>query len=180
MWLSKFMSLEHISICTHEATEFAGSAEEFWANAQRYVVKEHEYYGNSDSANILVLQSLLSVQPLTRVVWIERPIEQVYLSMERAGMPFTEDSAKVLIQMRDRNAEYFDLIMDYSELETLAGCLKLWDVCLPGIPFEVGRWGMFQPKKICYSKENPSPEKSFHKFLDWAVQEVGRIPIEEM
>src|SRR6516165_8958202 len=59
MWLSRFLTLDGISYCTHEATEFAGSQEQFWSNAEKYA-QQCDYYGNSDSANIFVLPALLA------------------------------------------------------------------------------------------------------------------------
>jgi hypothetical protein len=162
----------------HEATEFASNAQEFWSNADCYSCGR-EFYGNSDSANILVLPSLLAERPLTRVVWIERPITEVRQSLIRAKIPFCGAWDRVLTDKRDRYAEYFDLIMDYRDLETMDGCRKLWEFCLPGAQFDYGRWGQYHPKKICYSADNPYPEKSYEKLLVWLKAELGGVLIKE-
>jgi hypothetical protein len=162
----------------HEATEFASSPQEFWSNADGFILGR-EVFGNSDSANNLVLPSILAERPLTRVVWVERPIAEVRESLLRAKIPFCEGWDKVLLEMRDRHAEYFDLIMDYSELDTMDGCRKIWEFCLPGVQFDYGRWGRYSVQKICYSADNPYPEKSYEKLLIWLEAEQHRIPIKE-
>jgi hypothetical protein len=162
----------------HEATEFASNAQEFWSNADCYSCGR-EFYGNSDSANILVLPSLLAERPLTRIVWIERPIAEVRKSLIRAKIPFRDGWDRVLTEKRDSYAEYFDLIMDYRDLETMDGCRKLWECCLPGAQFDYGRWGQYHARKICYDADNPYPEKSYEKLLAWIWTEVQGIPIEE-
>jgi hypothetical protein len=162
----------------HEATEFASNAQEFWSNAD-YFSREREFFGNSDSANILVLPSILAERPLTRVVWIERPIAEVRKSLIRAKIPFREGWDRVLTEKRDSYAEYFDLIMDYRDLGTMDGCRKIWECCLPGVQFDYGRWGQYNARRICYSADNPYPEKCYEKLLNWIWTEVQRIPIKE-
>lgn len=175
MWLAQFLSVPGISICTHEATEFAGSAAEFWKNAEvtcRGVGVGT--YGNSDSANIFVLPALLAERPLTRVVWIARPIVEVAKSMKAANMPFTEQSARTLMVMRDAHKDHFDLIIEYQDLKRLDACRCLWEFCLPDVPFDVGRWGLFHSKKIGYSAANPPPPKPYAKFLAFVQRENGQ------
>jgi hypothetical protein len=179
LWLSHFLTVPSICICTHEATEHADSAEEFWRNADHFSYG-HEFYGNSDSANNLVLPSLLAERPLAKVVWIERPIAEVRESLLRAKIPFAEGWDKVLPEIRDRHVEYFDLIMDWRDLSTMHGCRKIWEFCLPGVPFDYGRWGTYNARKICYSAENPYPEKSYEKLLVWLRNESYRVyPVKE-
>jgi hypothetical protein len=170
LWLSHFLSVLPTSICQHEATEFAGNALEFWANGEKLGC---EYYGNSDSANVFVLPSLLAERPLTRTLWIERQIVEVAQSMKAAGMPFTEASARTLMRLRDQNAEYFDFCIPYRELEAMDTCQMLWEHCLPGVPFNVERWHIYHSKKICYSLRNPWPVKNYQKFLPWVQAELA-------
>jgi hypothetical protein len=176
--LSHFLSVPGVSVCMHEATEFASNSQEFWSNAEQFVLGR-EFFGNSDSANILVLPSILAERPLTRVVWIERPIAEIRKSLTRAKIPFREGWDRVLTEKRDSYADYFDLSMDYRELDTMAGCRKIWEICLPGVQFDYGRWGQYSAKKICYSADNPYPEKSYEKLLNWIWTETQRIPIKE-
>jgi hypothetical protein len=116
---------------------------------------------------------------LTRVVWIERPIAEVRESLIRAKIPFCGAWDRVLTEKRDSYAEYFDLIMDWRELSTMDGCRKIWEFCLPGVQFDYGRWGQYNAKKICYSVDNPYPEKSYEKLLVWLQAELHRTPVKE-
>jgi len=174
MWLSRFLTLDGISYCTHEATEFAGSQEEFWSNAEKYA-QQCDYYGNSDSANIFVLPALLAEKPMTKVIWVDRPMDQVIKSMQAARMPFHEKSVSTLQQMFERHYELFDLVVSYKLLELECGCRLVWDHCLPGVPFDEIRWRFMKDQRICYTEKCPSPIKSYEKFLPWAQAEVGRV-----
>jgi hypothetical protein len=171
MWLSKFLSVEGRSVCTHEATEFSGSAEEFWFNADIYG-SGADIYGNSDSANIYVLPSLLSERPLTRVVWIERALEEVARSMKAINMPFNQSGLDNLKMMHERNAGYFDLVVNFDVLKHPQICRMIWSFCLPGVPWDLERWKSFDQLKICYDKEHPMPEKNFDKFLAWVQRDI--------
>jgi hypothetical protein len=175
MWLAQFLSVPGVSVTTHEATEFAGSASEFWENAEAACRGAGaDIYGNSDSANIFVLPALLAERPLTRVIWIARPIVEVAKSMKAAKMPFTEQSARTLIAMRDAHRDHFDAIITFESLERMDICRWIWEYCLPGVPFDAGRWGLFHSKKIGYSAANPSPLKPYAKFLAFVQREIGQ------
>jgi hypothetical protein len=175
MWLAHFLSVSGISVCTHEATEFAGSASEFWQNAEGTAESFGvSIYGNSDSANIFVLPALLAERPLTKVIWIARPIVEVAKSMKAAKMPFAERSARTLIAMRDAHRDHFDAVIPFDYLERMDICRWIWEYCLPGVPFDVGRWGLFHSKKIGYSAANPPPPKLYSKFLAFVQRENGQ------
>ena len=172
MWLSAFLTVPGYSIVTHEACEFSGSAYEFWANAELYACSS-AVYGNSDSANVYVLPSLLAERPMTRVLWVPRPIVEVAISMKNARMPHDEKSLRHLVDLREKHKEYFDLIVDFHDLERADMCKVVWEFCLPGVPFDYGRWGKYNLKRIGYSAENPFPQKTFAKFLDWVKREMN-------
>lgn len=175
LWLSHFLSIPGICTCTHEATEHAASAQEFWTNADRY---RTGIYGNSDSANIFVLPSILAERPLTRTVWIARPIVEVCASMKAAGLEFTEHAARTLMQLRDEYQAHLDMVIDYEELNSMAECKALWEFVLPGsVPFDAGRWRIFANKKIAYTASNPPPPQTTEKFLLWIKDERALWPI---
>lgn len=177
MWLSQFLSVPAISFCTHEATEFAADAEEFWANGERYC-QGLDIYGNSDSANVYGLRSMLALRPMTKVVWINRPMNEVRESMANIGMPMNETTILHLTRLRDLCWDYIDLCVDFDCLAYVHECRAIWEFCLPEVPFDYGRWCFYNDRKICYSKENPMPNKSFSKFLAWAKREVDELRLE--
>lgn len=177
MWLSEFLTIPGVSICTHEAVEFAGDAEEFWDNAE--VVSEGlEFYGNSDSANLYGLRSMLALRPMTKVVWIGRPMNEVRESMANIGMPMNDSTVWHIERLRDLCWEYMDMVIDFDSLVNAYECKRIWEFCLPGVPFDYGRWGIYTNRKIGYSKENPIPQKTFTKFLYWAKREVDELRVE--
>jgi hypothetical protein len=179
MWLSKFLTIPGISVCTHEATEFAADPEEFWANGEQFCEK-CSIYGNSDSANIFCLASMLAARPLTRVVWIERHIVDVAESCRVAKISFTEESGRTLLAMRDLHRDYFDLVIKYEDLQSAEVCRTLWEFCLPKIAFDYGRWALFESKKLCYTAQNPPPVKSFEKYLKWVHRDLDALKAERI
>lgn len=178
-WLSQFLSMAGVSACSHEATEFAGSVAEFWSNGEKYAAG-CDFYGNSDSANIYVLRALLADRPLTRVVWVDRPIEEVKISMANMGMPVTDHALGNLVEMRMLNQDCFDLVIQYRHLQFAQVCRELWEFCLPGVEFDYGRWGIFHNRRLGYSKDNPMPVKDFRKFMPWVRRELDAFREEEM
>jgi hypothetical protein len=168
-----------MSVCTHEATEFSANVEEFWSNGESYA-KGVDIYGNSDSANIYVLPSMLAERPLTRVVWIDRDLNQVARSMKNAGIPCEERGIRSIKFMHDANQRYFDLVVRYDALVHPQVCNIIWQFCLPGVPWDMARWMEFTGKRICYSKENPMPHKSFNKFLGWVQRDIDDARKEQM
>jgi hypothetical protein len=174
LWLSHFLSVPGVSKCTHEATEHAASAQEFWANAE---CAGADIYGNSDSANIYVLPSMLAEKPLTRTVWIARPIVEVCASMKAAGLEFTEQAARTLMRMRDEYRVHLDLTIDFHALNSMETCRALWEFVLPGVAFDAGRWGLYADRKIAYGPGNMPPVQATDKFLSWFHDERVLWPI---
>jgi hypothetical protein len=175
LWFSKFLTVPGVSVCTHEATEFASSPAEFWDNAEHFCSDSGvEIYGNSDSANLFVLPSILAARPLTKVIWIQRPIDDVWRSMKEAGIPCDISSSRLLETLRHQHRECFDLVVDYHSLSSRHVCEQIWNLVLPSIPFDLARWIEYADKRICYSKQNPVPQKDFRKFLDWVQAELSQ------
>lgn len=169
LWLSKFLTVEGYSACTHEATEKAGSPQEFWSNACAHNV---QVYGNSDSANLFVLPSLLAMRPMTKVLWIDRPVDEVGHSLKESGIPSSSNAMSVMIDLRYYYGDLFDVVFDYHTLIHPEVCEQIWEWCLPGVEFDYKRWRTFDETKICYSKSNPYPQKDFKKFLEWANKDL--------
>jgi hypothetical protein len=180
LWLSHFLSIQGLSICTHESLEFAGSAVEFWDNADTYrlgYANSDAHYGDSDSAIIFVLPALLAERPMTKVVWIDRPIVEVCRSLKEVDQPIGQQAAELMLTLRDRYCDHFDLILDYHHLGREAIVKVLWDYVLPGIPFDRARFKRYNAQKISYGKDNPMLKKDTTKLMSWVNQELGQ-PVE--
>jgi hypothetical protein len=173
--MSRFLTVPG-SVCTHEACEFAASAEEFWANAANFCSDlKADVYGNSDSANLFVLPALLADRPLTRVLWIDRPPGEVLSSMAANHIPHDLPSMQMMIRLREIYAECFDAVVPYHQLSNMTLCRYVWETVLPPeIPFSVARWQEFTNRRIAYGKDNPFPQKDYTKFFGWVQRELAQ------
>jgi hypothetical protein len=174
--LSEFLTVPGQSVCTHEACEFAASAEEFWHNADNFCNDSKvEVYGNSDSAALYVIPALLAERPLTRVIWIDRNPREVMTSMRAAKIPHDMGAIKIILRLRDIYSECFDLVVPYHNLDSISACLDVWlTVMPPEINFDPERWKEFSSRRIAYGKDNPFPKKDYSKFFGWVQKELAQ------
>jgi hypothetical protein len=148
----------------------AASAQEFWDNAEQ---NNEPVYGNSDSANIFVLSALLAARPLTKVVWIDRPIKDCVISMSKAGFPHSNESVELLVNLRLKCESLFDLKIDFSDLGCLQVITQLWRFLLgQEVPFDYGRWGVLEATRMAYNfNEYLERPRDLEKFLAFISQE---------
>jgi hypothetical protein len=176
MWLSRFLSIAGKCAVSHEACEHAGNAEEFWDNAD--VMRPFGgHYGNSDSATIFVLPALLAARPLTKVIWIHRNMVDVCKSLKAIGLNLDQESAELILRLRDRYRECFDMIIDFEDLSSQRTVETMWYYLLPDIPFDLERFKFYCKQKICYTKEKPMPSKTTVRFVGWVQRELDQ-PVE--
>jgi hypothetical protein len=173
LWLSHYLGIPGKSVVTHEACEFAGSAKEFWSNADA-LRPPLCHYGNSDSANIFVLPALLAERPMTKVIWINRNIVDVVKSMKKVGVPMEEKAANLMICLRNRYCAYFDLTVNFDDLGLEHIIRMIWEFLMPDIPFDPLRYRRYNAQNICYSKDNPMLKKDTKKFIAWVNEELSQ------
>jgi hypothetical protein len=176
LWLSRFFSVPGVCVCEHEATEFAASSSEFWERAER-VSGHAAVYGNSDSANIFVLPALLAARPLTRVVWVDRPMVEVVRSLRRAGFDFDGHQAANLIGARHNCEAYIDRLVSFKQLEQMDYGRALWEFLLGDYPFDQERWEAFKDQKIAYTARDCA-KKETEKFRRFLASETGYLKCE--
>jgi hypothetical protein len=176
LWFSHFLSVPDVSVCTHEACEFAASAAEFWHNATCFSSDAGvPVYGDSDSATLFVLPALLAERPLTRVVWIDRRPDEVIASMAAAKIPHDLRSVQMMCRLRDAYKECFDCVVPYHHLVHMAVCRDVWQLVMPPeIPFDLARWKEFNYRRIAYGKDHPFPAKDYAKFYNWVALELAQ------
>lgn len=173
LWFSRFLTVPEQSVVTHEALEFAASAQEFWVNARNFSADAGvEVYGNSDSANLFVLPALLAERPLTRVIWIERPMEEVMASMRVHNIPHDLKSVSMMKRLRDLYWECFDYCANFRDLGQMSVAREIWQACMPSVPFDMGRWVDYSNRRIAYGADNPFPQKDYAKFFKWVQAEL--------
>lgn len=124
------------SFCFHEAlieTKPDGMKELFESLGKETV-------GNSDCGNILFLDEILDVFPDTKLVMIERPLEEVLLSLNQMGTAFSNTDSVVMCHglMNQIKETYNPLVFDFHQMDESA-CRVLWDYCT-GEPFDYQRW----------------------------------------
>src|SRR5689334_6685741 len=127
LWFSHFFSFHPQIWCVHDASEFASSSEHYWGLLEARYALGAESVGAADTAAILVLPALLAARPMTKVVWIERPLDQVATSMHQAGFTFTHEGAQFLRHHKERYRPLFDLEIAFHDLNHLSTILDLWD-----------------------------------------------------
>lgn len=178
LWLANFFTIPEVSLCQHEALEFAASSQEFWKNAEVNALSSNVHaYGNSDSSNIMVLPALLARQPLTKVIWIERPLLEVRASMLNAGFVFPSNVEKTLLAYRNAYEELFDAAIPYPKLAEMTTMRGLWQLVLPDVPFDYGRWGQLAGKVMRYDSSNydlfnPDRVKKLIRFIQTEGEEI--------
>ncbi len=99
--------------------------------------------GNCDCLNALVADDLLAAFPESRIVVVERKLEEVEQSLSALG----SWSPDMVMWMRDGlehvKAKYAPLIVPYEALGTSEVCKRVWDHCIgDGTPFDYERWKM--------------------------------------
>jgi hypothetical protein len=174
LWLSHFFRIPGISVCEHEALEFAASSDEFWKNASYLAIKcGVKTYGNSDASNLSLLPALLARRPLTKVVWIDRPIGEVHQSMLNAGFFFNDNIGRVFERYHAMYEDFFDLVIPYRKLSEMTTMRLLWQLVLPDVEFDYGRWGQLADKVLRYDSTNydmTNPER-IKKLLEFTRAE---------
>jgi hypothetical protein len=151
LWLSQFLTIPGFCRCEHEASQFAASSDEFWNRADCF---QEPIYGNSDSAQLFVLPALLARRPLTKVIWVDRPMCQVEASLRAAGFPWSKEEGKLLALHRKKYQDMFDVVVSYDRLGKLEVMLSLWNFLFGCAMFDYGRWGIMEGTKIAYTYQD--------------------------
>jgi len=169
LWLSRFLSIPPIAFCGHDWSEFAASAAEYWGSLEAEIGYAA---GAADTAAIMVLPALLAVRPLTRVVWIERPLAEVATSMDRVGLSFTPAGAGLLRAHKERYQEFFDLEIPFKALNEVEVMETLWRLVLPDLAFPTAKWNELANKRIAYTaRDFAARPRSTEKFLRFLANE---------
>jgi hypothetical protein len=86
LWLSRFFTVPHQSVCLCDGSLRATGAESFWQVAEDLCQERGvRIFGNSEILNLPLLPSLLAARPMTRVVWIHRPMIDSINAAEAVG-----------------------------------------------------------------------------------------------
>lgn len=151
-WLANFLTHGNTH-CFHEALiscHRASDLRPIFEEAKKPIV------GNCDCLNVLVADDLLATFPESRIVVVERDIEEVGESLSALG----SWSPDMVMWMRDGlehvKAKYAPLVVPYEALGTLEGCEQIWNLCIgplassgdSGTHFDRRRWEMLDALNV--------------------------------
>jgi hypothetical protein len=153
VWLSRFLTVPHKSLCTCDAIGHVESAEEFWARGEQIARERNlEYYGNCELLNLTILPSLIATRPLTCVLYVDREIISSMMASQRAGQGIPAEMWNALGEYRLRHRAHFDAIIPYDLLGDASTMKALWELVLPGVAWNQARWEAFSRKRITCKK----------------------------
>jgi hypothetical protein len=160
LWLSRFLTVPHQSVCLCDGLARATSAEAFWTMAEELCEERGvRIFGNSEILNLPLLQALLAARPMTKVVWIHRPIEDSIRAAEAAGYRIPTKIWEVFAAHLRKYLQYVDWIERYELLDDEATMRRLWGLILPGVPWNHRRWHAFTKRRIvCDRSKLPEQE----------------------
>jgi hypothetical protein len=101
-----------------------------------------EIVGNSDCGNILFFDEILDIFPDTKLVIIERPMDEVIRSLDCLGDAFSNRESVAMSRefiQRVKNT-YDHLWIDFHQMNEET-CKVLWEYCI-GTMFNSERWKM--------------------------------------
>ena len=136
-WLANFLTYEN-SFCFHEALIDNDPIDlpELFKSTGKEIV------GNSDCGNALFLDEILNTFQDTRLVIVHRPIDEVFMSLDKMGPLFSERenvmSAKNKIDVISKTCKH--LSVDFHDMSVNV-CKSIWGYCI-GSEFDSQRWRM--------------------------------------
>lgn len=104
--------------------------------------------GNSDCGNVMYLEEIMDSFPDTKLIMIERPIDEVIDSLTKMGEGFSNHESVYFTHdlMQDVKDAHEMLVIDYHEMNE-ATCRKLWNYCTTD-QFDHNRWTMLNGLNI--------------------------------
>jgi len=140
-WLARFLSYGPWT-CSHEEARHLRSMEDVnsWLSLP--------FVGTVETAVAPFWRIFTQTRPSVRIVVIRRPIGEVVESLLRAGAQVSRDSLISLVTRLDAKLVQVTrrlvgvLSVRYDELGDIETCRRVFEFCLPGVPFDQ-RWYSF-------------------------------------
>jgi len=145
-WLANFFTYGN-SFCFHEAIKQCNNITDL---KDLFVSTGKQYVGNSDSVIPFFAKRVNELFPQAKWVIIERDEQDVIKSLDRV-LPGSEKQnvlniGKPLLTWVKKTCN--PLMINFSELSTQRECKRIWEYCLPTIPFDEMRWKMLDKLRI--------------------------------
>lgn len=143
-WLANFLTYGE-SYCFHEGLIGCRKAADL---AEKFASTGKQIVGNADCGNVLFLDELKRVFPESRLVIIDRNLDDVLESLVGMDGEFhnTERVERAAAALEWAKAHHDALTIDYDDLNE-QGCRKIMEHCT-GQPFDLNRWKMLDGMDI--------------------------------
>lgn len=144
-WLANFLTYDG-SYCFHEALMYCRRVDDlrnmFYAVHRRAV-------GNSDCANALLFNQIVSVFPNAKLIVIERPLDECIESAKAANIAGYDSPVMHMTHemLQEIKRKHKCLVVDYHRLDKSA-CEAIWQYINPRVQFDGERWEMLNDLEV--------------------------------
>lgn len=164
-WLANFLTYKD-SFCFHDLSMDRATIQDM--KDTLHSLGFCRYAGNSDSALFLYPQDMKALFPDSQYVLIKRDVNEV-LASSRKLFPVNE---KWLLDVAypkliEFERDFKPLVVKYEDLKDVETCLKIWEHCIPTVPFNFTRWSMLDRLKVEIN------DKEVKKIGDILCQQCG-------
>jgi hypothetical protein len=142
-WLSRFLTYGEWT-CGHDEIRHLRSLHD----ARAWFEQTH--VGTIETAAAPFWRSLREYAPEARIAVVRRPVEDVLESLSGIGLQFDPAFMRSHLTRLDRKLDQIEarvpecLSLTFNELQTVAGCVKIFEHCLP-YRFDSGWWSHLAP-----------------------------------
>jgi hypothetical protein len=150
----------------------ATSAEAFWATAEELCEERGVgIFGNSEILNLPLLPAFLAARPMTKVVWIHRPMEDSIKAAEACGYHIPARIWQAFAAHLTNYLEHVDWIVPFGLIDDEATVRTLWEKVLPDVSWNQRRWQAFVGKRIVCERSKVA-DRSYEKLQQFMEAEV--------
>jgi hypothetical protein len=147
-WLSNFFTYKD-SFCFHEAIHLCHSIGDMKPLFES--VKE-PHVGDSDAWLLFYQENIMEMFPDAKWVLIKRDFVSSFEALKnryKTEPSFDLEALSILKHKLDMfESDYSPLVIQYETLNDVDICKRVWNYCLPDIPFNLARWHQLDVLKI--------------------------------
>jgi hypothetical protein len=148
-WLSNFFTYKD-SFCFHEAIRLCYNITDMKILFE--CIKETNI-GNSDAWLMFHYDKIMEMFPNSKWVLIKRDFISAFEAAKKRykfeRLPIDLETFSDLKEKLDEfEKEYSPLVIQYETLDDIDVCKRIWEYCLPDIPFNKARWYQLDVLKI--------------------------------
>lgn len=141
-WLSNWLTYGK-SFCFHEPLLGCDSLAAF---QQKFDVP-YEVVGAADTGAIFWLEQILMLAPDTKLIIVERPVEDCIQSLDATGIPYDEALVYQAAKLLERARQYDNMWVPFHSLDADHVGASIWHHCV-GDGFDVNRFRMLRDLRV--------------------------------